>query len=1235
MDFIRVAHKEDKEGKRTYYPSLQAIESQDLVIRGGQFVAVWDEDTGLYSRTLPHMPEILDRAFARMVGDRLRPGDTISKFRVYENQLYTKLMGLIRNIGDMGPELDQRLVFANERPEKKDAATFVLPYSLSSDPAPSWSRILDTLYNKDERLKIEWAIGSIFAGASKEIQKFYVFYGPPGTGKSTVMNIIEMLFEGHTSEFSASDMGNASSQFSLEPFAKNPLVAIAQDDDLSRVEVNKNLNSVVSHDRVLINCKGKSVYSIRPRATLFIGTNDPVKISNRKSGLFRRLIDIHPTGKLLPESEYHHLMASIKFELGAIANHCLEVFNRHGHTYFSSYRSTEMMYRTNDIFNFVQDNRLFLRRGVTLKQAHKLYGEWCEETGTRNVYKQYQFRDLLADYFDTFHEQVMVDGVRHRSFFEDLKDLEQFIGVEPEPKPKSWLELREGSSLLDDILAEMPAQPYTGNPDHPLARAWVNTTSVLKDLDTSEEHYVKVPTQHIVIDFDLKDEDGRKSLQRNLDAASNWPPTYAEVSRGGGGLHLHYDYSGDPGRLSNVDVNGGFEVKTLLGDSSLRRRVTLSNTLPVATISAGLPFKEDKVISERVMRSERGLRALVLRGLNKEVHQYTKPSIDFIKQVLDDAERSGMEYDISDMADAIYTFALTSSNQRERCLEIAAGLKLKSGDDIPAAGNMDDSPIVDFDIEVYPNVNLVGWLPEGGTQVSVMVNPTPQQAEDLLKMKLNGYNCRMYDNHILWAISLGYSPADVYALSQSIVSGDRNAWFGAAFNASYSDLYDLMSEKRSLKWWEIQLGLPHMEMDLPWDQPVPEERMEDVVAYLKNDVLSTQALRHAREADFRAREILAELSGLQVINTNNQHTAQLVFGDIKDTKGELEYTDLSEMFPGYTFNQFHPGKDKSSYRGESPGEGGYVYSEPGYYENVALLDVASMHPTSIVELNLFGSHTRKFKQLLDIRLAIKNRDFEAAINIDPRLEKYLADQGSAKALSDALKIVINSVYGLTAAKFDNRFRDPRNVDNIVAKRGALFMLDLKAYLSEMGVPVAHIKTDSVKIPDATEEIIEKVIEFGARYGYSFEHEETYEKFCLLNDAVYVAKHGDTWEAVGAQYQHPVVFKSIFTKEPVEQKDYVEVKQVVKGDMYLVSVDTDTRSFVGRFGAFVPVVEGRQLMRIDGEKSSAVTGTKGYLWELDEVAFANNLPVDMTYFQDLIAEGVRNLEKHVQLRVLTG
>ena len=113
---------------------------------------------------------------------------------------------------------------------------------------------------------------------------------------------------------------------------------------------------------------------------------------------------------------------------------------------------------------------------------------------------------------------------------------------------------------------------------------------------------------------------------------------------------------------------------------------------------------------------------------------------------------------------------------------------------------------------------------------------------------------------------------------------------------------------------------------------------------------------------------------------------------------------------------------------------------------------------------------------------------------------------SKKDLSNALKTVINSVYGLTSAKFDNVFRDKRNIDNIVAKRGALFMVDLKHAVQEKGYTVAHIKTDSIKIPNATQEIIDFVMEFGKKYGYNFEHEATYERMCLINNAVYKSHH---------------------------------------------------------------------------------------------------------------------------------
>ena len=43
-------------------------------------------------------------------------------------------------------------------------------------------------------------------------------------------------------------------------------------------------------------------------------------------------------------------------------------------------------------------------------------------------------------------------------------------------------------------------------------------TNTLSQLDTAKLHYVKVPENHIVIDFDILDDEGNKSLERNLES---------------------------------------------------------------------------------------------------------------------------------------------------------------------------------------------------------------------------------------------------------------------------------------------------------------------------------------------------------------------------------------------------------------------------------------------------------------------------------------------------------------------------------------------------------------------------------------------------------------------------------------------------------------------------------------------------------------------------------------------
>jgi hypothetical protein len=1223
MDFYKLRTKRTKEGVLVY-PDFIVQSSKDLLVKGRAFYAVWDEDRGLWSRDEMDVARIVDNDILR-VADEVE--GTPLLMSSYESKSWTSYKQYVNSLDDSDAELDQNLTFADDPPDRKKYASKTLPYSLSDAPFPAYEELMSTLYNPEEREKLEWSIGSILSGDSKKNQKFLVLYGPPGSGKGTFLNICEMLFEGYYVPFDAKAMGQSANQFALTAFKSNPLVAIQHDGDLSRIEDNTKLNQIVSHEIISINEKFKSEFYTRAIAFLMLGTNEPVKITGAKSGIIRRLIDVHPSGHLVSKKRYQVLMGQVPFELGGIAKHCLSVYLNLGKHYYAAYRPTAMMYETDVFYNFVESafDLFYVEDGVSLDRAWQLYKEFCDDSLIRHKLQRHQFRAELQSYFERFEERAEVKGQRVRSYFSGFKT-HRFVKTD-ETTPIS-LVLDQRESLLDDVLGDMPAQ-YASSGGTPKQK-WDQVTTKLSDLDTTQLHYVKVPEQHIVIDFDLKDEEGNKSPERNLEAAAEWPLTYAEFSQGGGGVHLHYIYDG-PGDVSDLEplYSEGIEVKTLMGNSSLRRRLTGCNQIEIATITSGLALKEKKPMRDaKAMASEKAVRDLIVRNLRKEINPGTKPSVEFIKHILDEAYGEGFPYDVSDLYPDIYSFAMDSTNHARYCVKLVQEMKFMS-ESMELQTAADSEKIVFYDVEVFPNLFVICWKFAGEGSVVKMINPSPDDVAELLKFRLVGFNCRRYDNHILYARAMmGYNNEMLYDLSQRIINNDRSALFGGGYDLSYTDIYDFSSKKQSLKQFEIELGLHHLELGLPWDQPVDQSLWELVVEYCANDVIATEATFEARRADFTAREILAELSGLSVNASTQQHTARIIFGNDKKPQAKFVYTDLSEQFPGYQFDF-----GKSTYRGEETGEGGYVYAEKGVHHNVALLDVASMHPTSIEVLELFGVYTEKFSELKAARIAIKRGDLgEARRMLDGRLAPFLEDEEQAEALSYALKIVINIVYGLTSAKFENAFRDPRNKDNIVAKRGALFMIDLKNAVQEQGYTVAHIKTDSIKIPNADDHIIDFVFKFGEKYGYEFEHEATYEDFILFNDAVYIAKYGwaakeskiGTWEAVGAQFQHPYVFKTLISKEPIEFSDFFETRNVAKGNIY-IATDSERR-FVGRIGQFVPVINGQgggELLRVNevnGElKDYAVTGTKGYLWlEAEKVreAGAEEI-VDMAYFDELV------------------
>lgn len=1310
LDFMTVStSKSNKSSTVEVFPKFIMKKSKDLMVRGKDFYAIWDEDRKIWSTDEDDVVRLVDNELRKYVNENadhlegspvikfMWDGDSgaIDKFHKYCQ----------KQMRDSFTMLDEELIFSNTELCRENYASKRLSYPLAEGDYSAWDKIIGTLYSEEERHKIEWCIGSIVSGDSKKLQKFMVLYGAAGTGKSTILNVVQMLFDGYYSTFDAKSLGSSNNQFALESFKSNPLVAIQHDGDLSRIEDNTRLNSLVSHEEMSVNEKFKGIYNTRFKCFLFMGTNRPVKITDGKSGLLRRLIDVHPTGNKIPGGEYKKLIDQIPFELGGIAWHCLQIY-KEDPEYYDTYIPKTMLGASNDFYNFVCDSFSVFKRenGTTLKAAWEMYKTYCDEAKVPFPFSKRNFKEELKNYFWDYDERIeKEDGSKLLSYYSNFRldifedDMNGGKGRKEEPKPdENWLELKEQESIFDSFYSDCFAQ-YASSAETP-KKAWDEVTSKLSDIDTSKLHYVKLPDiHHIAIDFDIKDADGNKSLDLNMEAAKKFPPTYAELSKGGQGLHLQYIYTGDPNELSRI-FDENIEVKVFTGKSSLRRRLSKCNNLPMAKISSGLPLKEaKKMINFEGIKNEKYLRSVIKKHLNKEIMGNTKPSIDMIKKCLDEAYESGLGYDVSDMKNAIVAFAMTSNNQANTCLKIVGDMKFKSEEvNETVAGDEESDDIVFYDCEIFPNLFLICYKMAGeGRPVIPLINPKPSDIEKLLRFKLVDFNGRRYDRHMIYACMMGYTIKELYELSQKLINsskGSNGVFFSEAYNLGYTDVYDFAAKKQSLKKWEIELGIGHKELGFAWDQPVPEELWEEVIKYCQWDVIALEKTFNHVQGDFTARKILASLAGGTVNDTTNSLTTKIIFG--KERHPQLVYTDLSETFPGYEFIEFgEDNKPHNMYRGTDLGFGGYIISNPGIYGNIALLDIASLHPNSAIAMNYFGEYTPHFKELLDARIAIKHGDYDAARKmLNGKLAPFLEDESQADDLAQALKIAINSVYGLTSAKFDNPFRDPRNKNNIVALRGALFMRTLQDEVEKRGFKIVAIKTDSIKIADATKEIVDFCMEFARSYGYTFEFEAFYDRICQINDADYVARYKDTdfctdnfefipkdnkkhpgqWTTTGKQFTIPYVFKTLFSKEPIEFIDLCETFQV-KTALYLDMNETlpDVTAyekeldkleskykkgllsditfeaeatpladkvaeghdyhFIGKVGQFTPVKPGKGgglLMRKQGENYYAAANSTGYRWVESEVVASesNRDNIDLSFYRSLVDKMIDEMNK---------
>ena len=236
LDFLMISRRSTKKGVEIY-PKFIIKNSSDLMIRGGDFYAIWIEEKGLWSTDEQDAIRLIDKELENY----LKEHEQYLDGQISVKYMWDAESGTIdswhkycqKQMRDSYHTLDDTLIFSNTKTTKEDYASKSLNYPLEPGDYSAWDKLISTLYTPEERHKIEWSIGSIVTGESRYLQKFMVFYGSAGTGKSTILNIVQKLFEGYYSVFDARALGSSSNSFALEAFKSNPLVAIQHDGDLS------------------------------------------------------------------------------------------------------------------------------------------------------------------------------------------------------------------------------------------------------------------------------------------------------------------------------------------------------------------------------------------------------------------------------------------------------------------------------------------------------------------------------------------------------------------------------------------------------------------------------------------------------------------------------------------------------------------------------------------------------------------------------------------------------------------------------------------------------------------------------------------------------------------------------------------------------------------------------------------------------------------------------------------
>lgn len=330
---------------------------------------------------------------------------------------------------------------------------------------------------------------------------------------------------------------------------------------------------------------------------------------------------------------------------------------------------------------------------------------------------------------------------------------------------------------------------------------------------------------------------------------------------------------------------------------------------------------------------------------------------------------------------------------------------------------------------------------------------------------LVAYNNYSYDDYILSAAMQDVKAEDMKTISDRLING-YESYVQLDTNINSLDCMRQLISFPSLKMLEGNLGQNIYESPIPFDldRKLTDSEYKMALDYCCNDVKAAIDVFKLRyNSYFVPRNYLYNLLIQQKPNkdsfyTKRSNTTTMSTHLLTDKATEQwskcrinprEYDkvpqEVSSNWLKVNFNGELPKKsvkytdfDCNLVFG-SGGLHGVPVEKRNKYNDVNVLDVASMYPNLLINLNALEDSTEQFTEIVKTRLKAKRE--------------------GDKVTAEALKLIINSTYGLLGAKYGN-------LTNVLASRttcfsGQIALYDLCKKLYENGNKIINVNTDGV------------------------------------------------------------------------------------------------------------------------------------------------------------------------------